>query len=106
MGLTKQELIERIYKKRGIASGVTKKVVTEIVDGVFAELGDYFVKTGMGRNGATPRFTYPGFGTFAKRKRSARPGRHPQTGQPIKIPATHTLAFSVGSDLKTLLNRK
>jgi len=105
MGLTKQELIDRIYRKRGVSAGITKKLVTEIVDGVFAELGDYFIKQKNARLGPA-KFTYPGFGTFAKKKRGARVVRNPQTGEPLKIPATNTLAFSVGSDLKTLLNKR
>ncbi|HUS64729.1 MAG TPA: HU family DNA-binding protein [Kofleriaceae bacterium] len=104
--MTKQELVERIYRKRGAQSGLTKKAVAEIIDGVFAELGDYFVKARAPRNGSGPKFTYPGFGTFAKRKRPERDGRHPQTGAPIKIPAAQTVSFSLGSDLKSLLNRK
>ncbi len=101
--MTKQELIERVYKKRGEPAGLTKKACADIVDGVFAELGDYFVKTRVTKK-TTPRFTYPGFGTFSKRKRAARPGRHPQTGQTLKIPAANTVAFAVGSELKQLLN--
>src|SRR6185503_4784101 len=101
--MTKQELIERIYRKRGVSNGLTKKAVSEIIDGVFAELGDYFVKSRVPRNGGGPKFTYPGFGTFAKRRRPERDGRHPQTGVPIKIPSAETVSFSLGSDLKSLL---
>ena len=101
--MTKQELIERVYRKRGLVSGVTKKAVADIVDGVFAELGDYFVKSRATR-ASTPRFTYPGFGTFAKRRRGGRIGRHPKTGKPIEIPAQTTVSFAVGSELKSLLN--
>jgi DNA-binding protein HU-beta len=101
--MTKQELIDRVYRKRGLPEGITKKAVAEIVDGVFAELGDYFIKSRVTKN-HTPRFTYPGFGTFAKKKRTARTGRHPQTGKPIKIPAANTLQFNAGSELKSLLN--
>ena len=53
---------------------------------MFAELGDYFVKAKVTRR-ATPRFTYPGFGTFTKKRKSGRAGRNPQTGAPIAIPA-------------------
>ena len=101
--MTKQELINRVYRKRGIPEGVTKKAVAEIIDGVFSELGDYFIKTRVTRS-TTPRFTYPGFGTFAKKKKSPRNVRHPQTGKPIKIPAANTVSFSAGSELKQLLN--
>ena len=104
--MTKQELIDRVYRTRGVAYGLTKKAISEIVDGVFSELGDYFIKTRAARNGSAPRFTYPGFGTFAKKRRPARAGRHPQTGVPIRIPAAQTLSFNVGSDLKELLNKK
>lgn len=101
--MTKQELIDRVYRKRGAKAGLTKKAVSEIIDGVFSELGDYFVKTKVTRN-TTPRFTYPGFGTFSKRKKAPRNGRHPKTGRPIKIPAADTVAFAVGSELKSLMN--
>ncbi len=101
--MTKQELIERVFKKRGEPSGMTKKAVADIVDAVFAELGDYFIKAKVTKS-TVPRFTYPGFGTFAKKKRNPRNGVHPQTGTPIVIPSSNTLQFTVGSELKSLLN--
>ena len=101
--MTKQQLIERVYRKRGVTAGLTKKAVADVIDGVFSELGDYFVKSKVGRSSSV-RFTYPGFGTFAKRRREGRMGRHPSTGKPIEIPATTTVAFAVGSELKALLN--
>lgn len=101
--MTKQELIDRVYRKRGFPAGVTKKAVGEIIDGVFSELGDYFIKSKITKN-STPRFTYPGFGTFSKKRRGPRTGRHPRTGQPIEIPESETVAFAVGSELKQLLN--
>jgi len=103
--MTKQELIERIYRMKGLPPDLTKKTVGLIVDAVFAELGDYFVKSKVTR-AVLPKFTYPGFGTFTKRKRAERPGRNPQTGEKITIPASLTLAFAPGLDLKLLLNRK
>lgn len=102
--MTKQELIERVHRKRGVSAGVTKKAVHDIVDGVFSELGDYFIKAKMTRK-HTPRFTYPGFGTFSKKRRGSRIGRHPQTGERLEIPATMTIGFTVGRALKNLLNR-
>jgi nucleoid DNA-binding protein len=103
--MTKQELIERIYRTKGLSPDVTKKTVAQIVDAAFAEISDYFVKSKVTR-ATKPKFTYPGFGTFTKRKRAERPGRNPQTGERITIPAAVTLAFSPGQDLKALLNRK
>jgi DNA-binding protein HU-beta len=55
---------------------------------------------------ATPKFTYPGFGTFIKKNRVARNGVNPQTGEQIRIPAARTIAFTAGADLKAALNDK
>jgi DNA-binding protein HU-beta len=41
-----------------------------------------------------------GFGTFDIRKRAARPGRNPQTGEPIQIEAAVLPQFSPGKLLK------
>ena len=103
--MTKQELIERIYRSKGLPPDITKKTVVQIVDAVFGEMGDYFVKSKVTRS-IVPKFTYPGFGTFTKRKRGERPGRNPQTGEVITIPSSYTLAFAPGQDLKSLLNKK
>jgi DNA-binding protein HU-beta len=110
--MTKLELIERVYRSalrhgngNGLPSELTKKAVTQVVDAVFDELSDYFVKAKVGRQ-VPPKFTYPGFGTFTKRRRQERPGRNPRTGETITIPASVTLAFAPGLDLKQLLNKK
>jgi DNA-binding protein HU-beta len=41
-----------------------------------------------------------GFGTFMVKERKAREGRNPQTGSPIKIPATKVVKFKAGRQLK------
>ncbi len=103
--MTKRELIDRVYRKHGKDAGLTKKTVASLIDGVFGELGDYFIKTQI-KGTSTPRFTYPGFGTFAKRKQGARVTTHPRTGDKIEIPECTTVRFVVGRDLKSLLNEK
>jgi len=45
-----------------------------------------------------------GFGSFLVRKRKARTGRNPQTGQTIKIKAKKVPAFTAGADLKKAVN--
>jgi nucleoid DNA-binding protein len=103
--MTKQELIERVYRNHGLTNGLTKKAVREIVESVFDELGDYFVKSKVTRQTA-PKFTYPGFGTFVKKNRAERNGRNPQNGAPIRIPAMRTLSFTASPDLKAVMNDK
>ena len=103
--MTKQELIKRVATRAGLPN---KKTVGQLVDAVFSELAGYFIEarsSARGR-GTTARFSYPGFGTFTKKRRGPRSGRNPQTGAPITIPATTTLGFQPGSELKAALNRE
>ncbi|MFP3498993.1 HU family DNA-binding protein, partial [Pseudomonas sp. SIMBA_059] len=44
------------------------------------------------------------FGTFEKRHRGARTGKNPQTGEPVKIKASNTVAFKPGKNLKDSVN--
>jgi len=48
--------------------------------------------------------TIVGFGTFSVRKRAARNGRNPRTGETIKINAAKVPAFKPGKALKDALN--
>ena len=41
-----------------------------------------------------------GFGTFERKQRKARTGRHPSTGAVINIPAKFAASFSAGKILK------
>lgn len=47
--------------------------------------------------------TLVGFGTFEKRHRGARTGKNPQTGEPVKIRASNTVAFKPGKNLRESL---
>ena len=48
--------------------------------------------------------TLVGFGTFQVRKRAARTGRNPKTGDTIKIKASKNPAFKAGKALKDAVN--
>ena len=48
--------------------------------------------------------TLVGFGTFLQRHRGARTGKNPQTGEPVKIKASNTVAFKPGKSLKDAVN--
>jgi DNA-binding protein HU-beta len=45
-----------------------------------------------------------GFGSWKKMRRKARPGRNPQTGKTITIPARNIVKFSMGQHLYDMLN--
>ena len=46
-----------------------------------------------------------GFGTFETRRRAARPGRNPRTGEPLIIQAARLPAFRAGRALKDRVRR-
>ena len=48
--------------------------------------------------------TLVGFGTFSTRRREARTGRNPRTGEPIQIGASNLAVFKAGKALKDALN--
>ena len=91
--MTKAELVEKLYKKWN--GEVTKKLVGEMVDGVFDNIALAVKKE--------HRFSYPGFGTFLLRNRKARKGRNPRTGEIIKIKAKKTVGFRAAKALKSSL---
>jgi len=101
--MTKAELIEKIAKSRELPPDITKKCVQQIVDLAFDELGAYFVRSKVTKS-QSPRFTFPGFGTFLKKKRSARNGVNPRTLEPMVIDASFTIDFRPGVELRRALN--
>ena len=86
--MSKKVLVETIAAE----NGVTQKAAAKIVDTVLGT-----IKSGVKKEG---KFSLPGFGTFAVRKRPARQGRNPATGEPLKIKASKTVGFKAGAYLK------
>src|SRR5690606_1183286 len=48
--------------------------------------------------------TLVGSGTLVQRHRGARTGKNPQTGEPVKIKASNTVAFKPGKSLRDAIN--
>jgi DNA-binding protein HU-beta len=89
--MTKAELVTAVQAAAKV-EGLTKGTVNDLVDTVFGELGKALKKDG--------RFAVPAFGTFTVRKRAARKGRNPRTGEAIKIKASKTVAFKPAPSMK------
>jgi DNA-binding protein HU-beta len=89
--MTKAELIDKVAKAH---DDLTKKKVAELIDTVFETMTGAIKKDS---------FSYPGFGSFTVRKRKARTGRNPQTGESIKIKASKTVGFKPAKALKDRL---
>ena len=92
--MTKSELVNAVLKTKGLPE-LSKKSTTEIVDAVFDQLAKAIKKD--------KRFVYPGFGTFTVKRRKARKGRNPKTGESIKIAPTKTVTFKPSPQLKKVL---
>lgn len=96
--MTKLELIDKVTK----SSGVPKKDATAVVNALFDSSRKGVI---AGELKAGRKISLPGFGTFEARKRKARKGRNPQTGQEIRIKAATVPAFRAGKGLKDTVGK-
>ncbi|MGH1341227.1 MAG: HU family DNA-binding protein [Nannocystales bacterium] len=101
--MTKAELIERIARSRNLPPDITKKDIAAILGIAFEELATYFAKAKVTRT-SSPRFTFPRFGTFTKKKRPARRGVNPRTLEPMLIDASCTVDFKASKELRDQMN--
>jgi DNA-binding protein HU-beta len=91
--MNKTELVATIAKKASISSRQARAVV----DMIFSPGKEGVIASAL-ISGKKVQIT--GFGTFETRKRRARDGRNPQTGEKIKIAASRFPAFHAGKALK------
>jgi integration host factor subunit alpha len=91
--MTKAEIVQALYSKVG---GFSKKESADIVDLVFD-----MMKETLGRG---EKIKISGFGNFVLRDKRQRPGRNPQTGDPIQISERRVLTFKASQILKQALN--
>ena len=92
--MNKTELIEVVSSKAEITKAEAGRVVNAVFDAVI---------DGLKGDG---KVVLPGFGTFEVRKRTARVGRNPRTGEQIKIKASKAPAFKPGKGMKDNLAKK
>jgi integration host factor subunit alpha len=93
--MTKAEIVQALYTKVG---GFSKKESADIVDMVFDVMKDTL--------GKGEKIKISGFGNFVLRDKRQRPGRNPQTGDPIQISERRVLTFKASQILKQALNPK
>ena len=90
--MNKTELVAAIAENAEISKKDAEKALKAFVDVVTEELKK------------EEKVQLVGFGTFEVRKRSAREGRNPQTGQTMKIEACKAPKFKAGKALKDAVN--
>ena len=90
--MTKADIVEEVYQKVGFS----KKESAEIVDLVFE-----IIKETLERS---ENIKVSCFGSFVVRRKRARRGRNPQTGEEIEITPRNVLTFKPSLVLKKAVN--
>ena len=90
--MTKAELVDFIAEKADLTKADAARALEAVMEGVTAGLKE------------SGKVTLVGFGTFTAKKREARTGRNPQTGETVTIAAKVVPGFKAGSKLKDALN--
>lgn len=90
--MNKAEMIDAVAD----AADISKAAATRALDGALNSIAKALKKG--------ESVTLVGFGTFSVRKRKARTGRNPRTGETINIKATKVPGFKPGKALKDAIN--
>jgi len=90
--MNKAELIDKIAEAADVSKATATRALDAALESITKEL-----KKGQA-------VTLVGFGTFTVRKRAARTGRNPRTGEAIKIKAAKIPGFKAGKALKDAVN--
>lgn len=90
--MNKTELVDAVADEAEVSKAEAGRAVDAVISSITKALkkGD--------------SVTLVGFGTFQVRKRAARTGRNPKTGDTIKIKASKNPAFKAGKALKDAVN--
>ena len=90
--MNRKELVEALAAKTESTKVDAERAVAGLID----------IISGTLKKGDS--LTLVGFGTFEVRKRAARTGRNPKTGEELKIKAAKVPAFKAGATLKATVN--
>lgn len=90
--MSKQDLVAYMAEE----TGLTKADATRALDAMMKG-----VTEGLRKHG---KVTLTGFLTFTAKKKEAKTGRNPRTGEPVTIPARVAATIKAGSKLKDALN--
>lgn len=90
--MNKGDLIEAVSSDAGLSRADASRAVESVIAAITNAL-----KSGN-------QVSLVGFGTFTVKKRSARTGRNPRTGETIQIQASKVPGFRAGKALKDAVN--
>jgi len=90
--MNKGELIDVVAGEAGLSKADATRAVEALLGAITKALK------------AGDQVSLVGFGTFVAKKRAAREGRNPRTGEMIQIPASIVPGFKAGKALKDAVN--
>jgi integration host factor subunit beta len=90
--MTKSELVQRVTEAN---PHLYRRDVEMIVDAMFNEITAALLRGG--------RVELRGFGAFSVKKRDARDGRNPRTGDSVAVSEKHVPFFKTGKRLRSRL---
>ena len=93
--MTKADLVQQIAE--AIGPGITKNDCALVTDGFLAA-----VKAALARGEG---IELRGFGTFKVKRRKARTGRNPRTGETVEVPARDVPVFKPSRHLRSRVER-
>lgn len=91
--MVRSQLVQMIADEN---AGLTFRDAERVVDTVFEEITRAMEDGG--------RVELRGFGAFSVKKRDARIGRNPRTGESVSVQPKSVPAFKTGKRLNTMLN--
>ncbi len=91
--MIKSELIARLAEEN---QHLYQRDVERIVATLFDEITEALARG--------ERVELRGFGAFSVKKREARVGRNPRTGEAVNVPEKHVPFFKTGKDLRERMN--
>jgi DNA-binding protein HU-beta len=86
--MNKGELVDKIAENADVTKKQADAILTAILDSVMEAVA------------VEDKVTLVGFGSFESRKRQAKEGRNPRTGETMTIPETTVPVFSAGKLFK------
>ncbi|MBA3577168.1 MAG: integration host factor subunit beta [Sphingomonas sp.] len=91
--MIRSELVQKLCQN---FPDLTQREVETVVSSIFDSITDQLAQGG--------RVELRGFGAFSTRKRDARVGRNPRTGESVQVDAKRVPYFKPGKEMRERLN--
>ena len=91
--MTKKEIVRTISEEIGLTQLKTNEIVQKMLDAIIDALAN------------DSRIELRNFGVFEVKKRKARRGRNPRTGDRVDVPEKWVVTFKAGKDMEARITQ-